>query len=198
MEDVYYLPPGAGEGFYFTINPFDEERYMKVVDKAAESGDRMSSCRYGNISGEFTLDVECSEGLDELSLEILYGDRIRKTTERLNNEWLKKMWKASDDDFRVFWFEQIRKKFEEHEDQNGLRWQADMRRHHNPNKVPPFKPDPEHWTRKVHSWKAKVAYETEDDAWEFLNQIPRLKTLGWHPYLCKVCSKWHIGRLHNK
>lgn len=70
--------------------------------------------------------------------------------------------------------------------------------HHNPNKVPPFKPDPEHWTRKVHSWKAKVAYETEDDAWEFLNQIPRLKTLGWHPYLCKVCSKWHIGRLHNK
>lgn len=39
-----------------------------------------------------------------------------------------------------------------------------MRRHHNPNKVPPFKPDPEHWTRKVHSWKAKVAYETEDDA----------------------------------
>lgn len=76
--------------------------------------------------------------------------------------------------------------------------QVPMRRHHNPNKVPPFKPDPEHWTRKVHSWKAKVAYETEDDAWEFLNQIPRLKALGWHPYLCKVCSKWHIGRLHNK
>lgn len=42
--------------------------------------------------------------------------------------------------------------------------------HHNPNKVPPFKPDPEHWTKKVHSWKAKVAYETEDDAWEFLNR----------------------------
>lgn len=53
-----------------------------------------------------------------------------------------------------------------------------MRRHHNPNKVPPFKPDPEHWTRKVHSWKAKVAYETEDDAWEFLNHSPRLKALG--------------------
>lgn len=70
--------------------------------------------------------------------------------------------------------------------------------HHNPNKVPPFKPDTEHWTKKVHSWKAKVAYETEDDAWEFLNQNPRLKVLGWHPYLCKVCSKWHIGRLHNK
>ena len=69
--------------------------------------------------------------------------------------------------------------------------------HHNPNKVPPFKPDAEHWTKKVHSWKAKVAYETEDDAWEFLNQNPRLKASGWHPYLCKVCSKWHIGRLHN-
>ncbi len=72
--------------------------------------------------------------------------------------------------------------------------------HHNPNKVPPFKPDPEHWTKKVHSWKAKVAYETEDDAWEFLNQIPRLKA-RWRgiPLLMrKVCSKWHIGRLHNK
>lgn len=74
----------------------------KYVDKAAESGDRMSTCRYGNISGEFTLDAECSEGLDELQLEILYGDRIRKTIERLNYEWLKKMWKASDDDIRTF------------------------------------------------------------------------------------------------
>lgn len=83
----------------------------------------MSSYRYGNISGEFTIDFADSEGLDELMLEILYGDRIRKTIERLNGEWLKKMWKASDDDFRVFWFEQIRKKFEEHEDQNGFRWQ---------------------------------------------------------------------------
>lgn len=62
----------------------------------------MSSCRYGNISGEFTLDSECSEGLDELFLDILYGDRIRKTTERLNNEWLEKMWKVSDDDIRTF------------------------------------------------------------------------------------------------
>ena len=60
-----------------------------------------------------------------------------------------------------------------------------MRRHHNPNKVPPFKPDPEHWTRKVHSWKAKVAYETEDDSWEFLNQNPKLKALGWHPFVYK-------------
>lgn len=76
----------------------------KYVDKDAESGDRMSSCRYGNISGEFTIDFERSEGLDELFLEILYGDRIRKTIERLNYEWLKKMWKASEDDFRVFWF----------------------------------------------------------------------------------------------
>ena len=32
------------------------------------------------------------------------------------------------------------------------------------NKVPPFKPDPEHYTRKQRSWKAKEAYETEDDA----------------------------------
>lgn len=61
--------------------------------------------------------------MDGLLPEILYGDRIRKTIERLDYEWLKKMWKASDDDFRVFRFEQIRKKSEEHEDQNGSRWQ---------------------------------------------------------------------------
>ena len=84
----------------------------KYVDKAAESGDKMSSCRYGNISGEFTLDLECSEGLDELLLEILYGERIRKTIERLNDEWLKKMWKVSEDDLMVFRFEQISKKFD--------------------------------------------------------------------------------------
>lgn len=111
MKDVYYLPPGAGEEFYFDANPFDKD-YIRGVDKA----DGLS------FSGEFTLDLECREGLNELLLEILYGDRIRKTTERLNNEWLKKMWKASDDDFLVFWFEQIRKKFEEYEDKNGYIW----------------------------------------------------------------------------
>jgi hypothetical protein len=55
-------------------------------------------------------------------------------------------------------------------------------------------PDPEHWVRKGQSWKAKVAYESEDDAWEFLNQSSKLKASGWHPYLCKVCFKWHIDR----
>ena len=30
------------------------------------------------------------------------GDRIRKTIERLNNEWLEKMWKVSDNDIRTF------------------------------------------------------------------------------------------------
>lgn len=92
-----------------------------VVCKAFESG--ITSCRYKNhsITLDVSFELECD--FDKMMLEILYGDRIRKTIERLNYEWLKKMWKASDDDFRVFWFEQIRKKFEEHEDQNGLRWQ---------------------------------------------------------------------------
>lgn len=84
----------------------------KYVDKAAESGDRMSSYRYGNISGEFTLNLADSEGFDELLLEILYGDRIRKTIERLNDEWLEKMWKVSCEDLLVFRFEQIRERFE--------------------------------------------------------------------------------------
>lgn len=102
---IWLLPAGSNE----------EEvsgSIKKNVDKAAESGDKMSSYRCGNISGEFTLDLECNEGLDELLLEILYGDKIRKTTERLNNEWLKKMWKVSEDDLMVFMFEQIAKKFD--------------------------------------------------------------------------------------
>ena len=84
-----------------------------VVSKAFESGIKMSSCRYKNHSITLDVSFEPEGGFDKMLLEILYGDRIRKTIERLNYEWLKKMWKASDDDFRVFWFEQIRKKFED-------------------------------------------------------------------------------------
>ena len=73
-----------------------------------------------------------------------------------------------------------------------------MRRHHNPNKVPPFKTDPEHWTRKVHSWKAKVSYETEDDAWEFLNTHPKLIEQGMTVYRCNLCNMYHCGHKYNK
>lgn len=69
-----------------------------------------------------------------------------------------------------------------------------MSRRYN-NKIPPFKPDPEHWTKKSHSWKAKVAYETEDEAWEFLNQNPGLKALGMTVYFCPICSKYHCGHI---
>ena len=65
------------------------------------------------------------------------------------------------------------------------------------NKIPPFKPDPRHWTRKkgCRSWKAKVAYETEDEAWGFLNQNPGLKALGMTVYFCPICSKYHCGHI---
>ena len=66
-----------------------------------------------------------------------------------------------------------------------------MRRYY--NKIPPFTPDTEHWTKKVRSWKAKVSYETEDDAWEYLKQNPRLIEQGMTVYMCHVCSMWHIG-----
>lgn len=67
---------------------------------------------------------------------------------------------------------------------------------HYRNKIPPFKPDPEHWTRKSHSWKAKVSYETEDDAWEWLNQNPKIRAMGYKVYQCRVCCKWHIGHFN--
>ena len=73
-----------------------------VVDKAFESGIKISSCRYKDHSITLDVSFEPEGGFDKMLLEILYGDRIRKTTERLNNEWLEKMWKVSDDDIRTF------------------------------------------------------------------------------------------------
>lgn len=78
-----------------------------VVDKAFESGIKMSSCRYKDHSITLDVSFEPEGGFDKMMLEILYGDRIRRTIERLNNEWLEKMWKASDDDLLVFRLEQI-------------------------------------------------------------------------------------------
>lgn len=71
-----------------------------------------------------------------------------------------------------------------------------MIRHYR-NKIPPFKPDPEHWTRKsVNGWKAKVAYESEDEAWEFLKMHPKLILQGFTVYRCSVCNKYHCGHKH--
>ena len=70
-----------------------------------------------------------------------------------------------------------------------------MRRNNYHNKIPPFTPDPEHFTRMQRLWKAKVAYETEDDAWEFLKLHPKIIAAGYTAYQCKVCSKWHVGKL---
>ena len=64
------------------------------------------------------------------------------------------------------------------------------------NKAPysTLHPDARHWTRKGNSWKQKVGYDTEDEAWEFLNQNPKLEAIGEKPYFCELCSKWHIGK----
>ena len=83
-----------------------------VVSKAFESGIKMSSCRYKNHSITLDVSFEPEGGFDKLLLEILYGDRIRKTIERLNDEWLEKIWKVSCEDLLVFRFEQIRERFE--------------------------------------------------------------------------------------
>lgn len=71
-----------------------------VVCKAFGSGIKMSSCRYKNHSITLDVSFEQEGGLDKMMLEVIYGDRIRKTIERLNYEWLKKMWKASDAIFK--------------------------------------------------------------------------------------------------
>lgn len=97
-----------GEKLMFCISDVfrDGDRIRRsiynVVDKAFESGIKMSSCRYKNHSIMLDVSFEPEGGFDKMLIEILYGDRIRKTTERLNNEWLEKMWKVPDDDIRTF------------------------------------------------------------------------------------------------
>ena len=107
-----------GENLCFCISDafMDGDRIRgsihNVVDKAFESSIKMSSCRYNNHSITLDVSFEPEGGFDKMLLEILYGDRIRKTTDRLNDEWLKKMWNVSEDDLMVFRFEQIAKKFD--------------------------------------------------------------------------------------
>lgn len=68
--------------------------------------------------------------------------------------------------------------------------------YHNKQPLSTFHPDQRHWTRSGNSWKQKVSYNSEDDACEFLEQNPRLKSLGYRVYLCLLCNKWHVGHEH--
>lgn len=63
------------------------------------------------------------------------------------------------------------------------------------NKAPysTLHPSPEHWTRKGNSWKQKVGYESEDEAWEFPNTHPNLIRQKMTVYRCNFCNTWHIG-----
>lgn len=61
-----------------------------------------------------------------------------------------------------------------------------------------FLPSPCHWTRKGKGrWRQKVAYDTEDDAEEFLKQNPHLAKKGYKSYKCPICNKWHVGHENN-
>lgn len=73
-----------------------------------------------------------------------------------------------------------------------------MSRYHDKRPQKRFSPSSEHWTRKLHSssWKAKVAYDTEDEAWEVLKGRQDLVAIGYTVYRCGECGKWHVGHLH--
>lgn len=70
-----------------------------------------------------------------------------------------------------------------------------MSRYHDKRPQKRFSPSPDHWTYKERSgsWKPKVAYLTEDLAWEEIRGHQDLMTLGYTAYQCNVCGKWHIG-----
>lgn len=55
------------------------------------------------------------------------------------------------------------------------------KKYRHPDKRPlsTLRPDPRHWTRKGSSWKQKVSYRSKDEAWEFLEQNPKLRAIGY-------------------
>lgn len=73
-----------------------------------------------------------------------------------------------------------------------------IRRYHDKQPRERLKLSPQHWTRHDNHYKAKKPYETEDDAWEYLQQKPWLIQRGYTAYQCGICCKWHIGRLNVK
>lgn len=70
------------------------------------------------------------------------------------------------------------------------------RTYHNKQPLSTLHPAPCHWTRKGNSWKAKVKYESEEEAAEYLMSRPGLIGLGYVAYQCLVCYKWHVGKEH--
>ena len=50
----------------------------------------------------------------------------------------------------------------------------------------------EHYTRKNGFWKPKKQFETKEDAESW---IKKYKMTGYSAYICKVCGKWHVGKL---
>lgn len=73
-----------------------------------------------------------------------------------------------------------------------------MKKYHNKRPIRSLHPNPCHWTRKPrsNSWRQKVAYDSEEEAEEYLQQNPKLKAIGYRVYQCVICCKWHVGRIH--
>jgi hypothetical protein len=47
-----------------------------------------------------------------------------------------------------------------------------------------------HYTRKKGAWKAKVPFESEQEAVEY---IKKHNMVNYVAYICPSCGKWHIG-----
>lgn len=56
----------------------------------------------------------------------------------------------------------------------------------------------EHYVKKNGSWKPKVGFPTEASCNNFIELHPFFKDNGYVAYECRVCHKWHIGRITDK
>ena len=56
----------------------------------------------------------------------------------------------------------------------------------------------EHYVKKYGSWKPKMAFENEASADNYINARSFFLRNGYVSYICRICNKWHIGKLNDK
>ena len=95
---VENMEPKAADNSYLNRVIFNSDNYYGIPRKK-------------NEEDLFFIEAEIEDENEVLDLlfSSLFGNRYERTLSRLNNEWLEKMWKASDDDLLVFRLEQIYK-----------------------------------------------------------------------------------------
>jgi hypothetical protein len=112
---VESMEPKAADDSYLNRVIFNSDNYYGIPRKK-------------NEDDLFFLEAEIEDENEVLDLlfPFLFGKRYERTLNRLNNEWLLKIWKVSDDNLLVFRTEQMCKRFDRAQKAQSLmqdRWE---------------------------------------------------------------------------